>query len=89
MCDGYRQWPEGGLQQLRELHELGWPYFNSLVMLSQAGATLSPSQCAYGLRFVVASLWVYTENARPMALEKLTLTGPTLMLCNYILFAKL
>ena len=57
-------------------------------MLSQAGARLSTSQLAYGLRYVVASLWVYAENARPMAVEKLTLSGSIdniLLICLFYL----
>ena len=67
----HRRWPSGGLQELRRLHKEGWEYFDTLVMLAQAGTTLTNSQLAYGLRYVVASLWSFAENARPMALEKL------------------
>jgi hypothetical protein len=74
-CYIYRRLPAGGLHELRAKHELGWAYFDSLVMLSQAGATLSAAQRAFGTRYVVASLWVFAENARPMAIEKLLLSG--------------
>jgi len=70
-----KRMPEGGLQQLRVLHDTGWEYFDSLVALAQAGAALSSSQRSYGMRYVVASLWVRAENARPMAVEKLLLSG--------------
>lgn len=76
--------PEGGLHGLRDKHRLGWEYFDALITLAQAGVTLTIKQLAYGQRYVVASLWVYADNARPMAIEKLTLKGSVLccvMLC--------
>jgi hypothetical protein len=68
-------WPEGGLHQLRVFHDHGWPYFEGLVMLSLAGGRLTTAQLAFATRYVVASLWVFAENARPMAVEKLLLSG--------------
>lgn len=53
----------------------GWEYFDALVHLAQAGARLSKSEVAYGMRYVVASLWALADNARPMAVEKLRLAG--------------
>lgn len=54
---------------------MGWEYFDALVHLAQAGATLSKSEVAFGMRFVVASMWTVADNARPMAVEKLMLAG--------------
>jgi hypothetical protein len=71
----YREWPVGGLQELRHWHDVGWAYFGSLVMLSKAGAKLNASQIAYGTRFTVSSMWTVVENARPMAVEMLRLSG--------------
>lgn len=87
--------PAGGLQELREKHRAGWVYFDALVHLAQAGEKLSKTELAYGLRYVVASLWVVADNARPMAIEKLKLTGKLLVLmliaCNlvtmYVIYA--
>lgn len=73
--------PEGGLQKLREKLKLGWKYFDALAHLAQAGAPLTRAEEAYGQRFVIASMWVVAENARPKAIEKLKLTGNQFICC--------
>ena len=78
-----RAWPAGGLHELRDLHDMGGPYFDSLVMLAQAGGKLSCSQRAYATSYVIASLRVCVDNARPMALEALTLSGILLFIINW------
>ena len=70
-----RRWPPGGLHELRVRHKTGWDYFDALVHLAQAGAKLTKMELAYGLRYVAASMWVLSDNARPMAMEKLLLSG--------------
>jgi len=70
-----RRWPKGGLQQLRDHIDAGWPYYDSLVALRQAGGTLSSSQLAFGFRYTIASLYGYEENARAMAIEEMTMSG--------------
>jgi hypothetical protein len=81
-----RRWTEGGLQELRTLHSWGWPYFDALVALSQAGCLLDESQLAFGLRYTVSSLYAYDENARAMAIEKATLAGKQVVYDDFILF---
>jgi hypothetical protein len=56
-----------------------------LIMLSQSGAKLAVAQLRFGFIFVVASLWVYVENARAMVFDKLLLSG-FICIMIYILF---
>ena len=69
------RWPEGGLMELRTHLDAGWRYFDSLVAVRQAGGTLGSRQLAYAFRYTIASLYAYEENARPMAIEAMTLAG--------------
>jgi hypothetical protein len=57
----------------REHHETGFLYFSSLLALRQAGQTLDATQYSYCLRYILASLYVWKENARPQAIEELLL----------------
>lgn len=82
-----RRRPEGGLSELRQKHMAGWEYFDALVHLAQAGARLSKSQVAYGMRYVVASLWALADNARPMAVEKLRLAGQSTSASTSVCFS--
>jgi hypothetical protein len=73
------------LHGLRDKHRLGWDYFDALVYLAQANAKLTKQESAYGMRYVVASLWVFADNARPMAIEQLKLTGDSQCCCVLLL----
>jgi len=77
--------PAGGLHELRAKHKLGWEYFDALVHLAQAGAILSRQEVTFGMRFVVASLWTVAANARPMAVEKLKLSGNDYIACIIVM----
>ena len=43
--------------------------------MCQAGCELDCKQIAYGFRYTVASLYAYEENARPLALERVKISG--------------
>lgn len=69
------RWPKGGLMELRSHLDAGWSYFDSLVAVRQAGGTLGRRQLAFAFRYTIASLYAYEENARPMAIEGMALSG--------------
>ena len=66
-------YPRGGLKEIRDnLHD-GWDYFDALVAVAQAGKELTESEYTECLRYVLATLWGYDNNARPLAIETLCL----------------
>ncbi len=67
-----RQWVEGGLPSLQSLMLDSWPYFDSLVSLTQY-QNLRPHQYSWALGFTLATLWVYGVNSRAQSVEKMTL----------------
>lgn len=70
-----RRWPEGGLMELRAHLDAGWAMYDSLVAVRQAGGILSSRLLAFAFRYTIASMYAYEENARPMAIEQMTLAG--------------
>jgi hypothetical protein len=58
----------------RANHTKGFPYFSALIALRQAGQSLDTTQYAYCLRYILVSLYTWTEQARPQAIEQLLLS---------------
>jgi len=53
----------------------GFAYFSALLALRQANVELDDAQYAYCNRYVLSSLYTWSGNSRPMAIEKLLLAG--------------
>lgn len=65
---------------LRDMHAKGFGVFSDILAVRQAGTQLNVNQIAYCNRYILASLYTWKENARPMALEHLKLSGKCTML---------
>jgi hypothetical protein len=79
-------YPRDGLRQIQDnLHD-GWDYFDALVAMAQAGHQLSESQYTECLRYVLATLWGYDNNARSLAIEKLCLDDVQVNLTSHDFF---
>ena len=63
-------YPRGGLADIRKYLDQGWEYFDALVAAAQAGYQLNEEQYLECLRYVLATLWGYDDNARGLAIER-------------------
>jgi hypothetical protein len=64
-----------GQSHVRELHMRGFAYYSALLALRQAGHTLDVSEWAYCNRWMIVSIYVWREQARPMAVELMLKKG--------------
>ena len=73
-------YPRGGLADIRAYLDQGWEYFDALVAAAQAGYHLSEKQYLECLRYVLATLWGYDDNARGLAIERVNVGDVALAL---------
>jgi hypothetical protein len=66
-------YPRGGLRQIRDHLNDGWQLFDALVAAAQAGYKLSELEYLECMRYVLATLWGYDNNARGLAIERVCL----------------
>lgn len=66
-------YPKGGLKQIRDHLNDGWQLFDALVAAAQAGYQLSELEYLECMRYVLATLWGYDNNARGLAIERVCL----------------
>jgi hypothetical protein len=84
-------YPKGGLREIREHLNDGWGYFDALVAAAQANYRLSESEYLECMRYVLATLWGYDNNARDLAIghvcvdkvDKLSNDGHDFILSNH------
>lgn len=67
---GINAYPRGGLADIRSYLDHGWEYFDALVAAAQAGYHFNEKQYLECLRYVLATLWGYDDNARGLAIER-------------------
>ena len=58
------------MADIRAYLDQGWEYFDALVAAAQAGYHLNEKQYLECLRYVLATLWGYDDNARGLAIER-------------------
>jgi hypothetical protein len=73
-------YPRGGLAEIKANLDQGWEYFDALVAKAQADGHLSEERYLECLRYVLATLWGYDENARSVAIERVCVDDVTLAL---------
>lgn len=73
-------YPRGGLADIRRYLDEGWEYFDAIVAATQAGFELKEDKYLECLRYVLATLWGYDNNARGLAIERVCVNDVTLAL---------
>jgi hypothetical protein len=73
-------YPRGGLADIRKYLDQGWEYFDALVAAAQAGYQFNEEQYLECLRYVLATLWGYDDNARGLAIERVNVGDVALAL---------